>query len=30
MCLAQSLIVALASRLQGESRQPRIPVATQK
>jgi DNA-binding MurR/RpiR family transcriptional regulator len=30
MCLAQSLIVALASRLQNESRQPRIPVATQK
>ncbi|WP_223846671.1 MurR/RpiR family transcriptional regulator [Komagataeibacter rhaeticus] len=30
MCLAQSLIVALASRLQNESRKPRIPVVTQK
>ena len=30
MCLAQALIVALASRLQNESRQPRIPFATQK
>jgi DNA-binding MurR/RpiR family transcriptional regulator len=29
MCLAQSLIVALASRLQNETRQPRIPIATQ-
>jgi hypothetical protein len=29
MCLAQSLIVALASRLQSETRQPRIPIATQ-
>ncbi len=30
MCLAQSLIIALASRLQNQSRQPRIPFATQK
>ncbi|WP_183481860.1 MurR/RpiR family transcriptional regulator [Komagataeibacter kakiaceti] len=30
MCLAQALIVALASRLQNKSRKPRIPVVTQK
>ncbi|GCE85030.1 MurR/RpiR family transcriptional regulator [Komagataeibacter diospyri] len=30
MCLTQGLIVALASRLQNESRKPRIPVVTQK
>ena len=30
MCLAQALIVALASRLQNESREPRIPFATQR
>ena len=30
MCLAQALIVALASRLQREPDQPRIPVATQE
>jgi DNA-binding MurR/RpiR family transcriptional regulator len=30
MCLAQALVVALASRLQNESHQPRIPSATQR
>ena len=30
MCLTQGLVVALATRLQNESRKPRIPVATQK
>jgi DNA-binding MurR/RpiR family transcriptional regulator len=30
MCLAQALIVALASRLQKEPAQPRIPIVTQK
>ncbi|MCE2574187.1 MurR/RpiR family transcriptional regulator [Komagataeibacter sp. FNDCR2] len=30
MCLAQALIIALASRLQNKSRKPRIPVVTQK
>lgn len=30
MCLAQALIVGLASRLQKESDQPRIPIVTQR
>lgn len=30
MCLTQALVVALASRLQNDPHEPRIPVATQK
>jgi DNA-binding MurR/RpiR family transcriptional regulator len=30
MCLAQALMVALASRLQQDSESPRIPIVTQR